>query len=112
MTTKLVLDTKPWDILGDPHYCIHEPDIRERGLDAVVAFVPVKQKEAKFVFLAAFDLLAACEDALIATIGGKRECDYCVYPLDGTSPYSNGEHGDRCWVPKVLSAVKLAKGIA
>ena len=55
---------------------------------------------------AAPDLLAACKDALVSTIGGLRECGFCAAPAD------SGEmgHTASCWVPEMLSAVKRAEG--
>lgn len=61
---------------------------------------------------AAPDLLAVLRDALIATIGGHDECQYCAQPLEHapaeTAPFSVGEHQQWCWVTAALDAYTRA----
>ena len=50
-------------------------------------------------------LLAACKDALAATIGGHSTCQYCDVAL----PLGQA-HDAACWVPGVQAAVAKAEG--
>ena len=54
------------------------------------------------------DLLAVVRDALIATIGGHNECQYCSAHLYAAVPWFEGDHAAHCWVPKALDAYTRA----
>jgi len=104
-------DDGDMDVLGDQYRLIHDGTVTKRGIPAFVALVgpgPNRANDARLISSAP-DLLAACEDALVATAEEGRHdvCQYCAAILSEHFP---DRHTAYCWVPKVRAAVAKARG--